>query len=178
MTSSKTPEEIELDRLTAAGTRTGTSIEPGRLMTVPARPPPKLTFWGLFRSPFTIVYRLLTVFTTLIPFLYRLNLKSRPTRRQLSPTDTASRFVREFEELYGSKHIPFEVGGYAEVTRRVADGDLYLLVVLISEEHDDTSTFCKEVLCDEGLEEWIQTNDCVVWGGNIADSEAHTGTPS
>jgi FAS-associated factor 2 len=32
------------------------------------------------------------------------------------------------------------------------------------------------VLCDEGLEEWIRTNDCVVWGGNIADSEAHTGT--
>ena len=50
------------------------------------------------------------------------------------------------------------------------------MVVLISEEHDDTAAFCKDVLCDEALSEWIRTNDCSVWGGNIADSEAHTGT--
>jgi FAS-associated factor 2 len=147
------------------------------LTAVPARPPPKLTIWSLLCSPFTTIHRLLAFFTTLIPFLSRLSLKSIPTRRQLSPADTASRFIREFEELYGSRHIPFQGRGYADVTQHVKDADLYLLVVLISEQHDDASAFCKEVLCDEGLEEWIRTNDCVVWGGNIADSEAHTGTP-
>ena len=176
MTSPKTPEEIELDRLTTSGTRAGIPMISRILTAVPARLPPKLTFWSLLRSPFTIIHRLLTFFTTFIPFLSRLSLKSTPTRRQLSPRDTASRFIREFEEVYGSKHIPFQGRGYADVTQHVKDGDLYLLVVLISEEHDDTSAFCKEVLCDEDLEQWIRTNDCVVWGGNIADSEAHTGT--
>jgi len=46
--------------------------------------------------------------------------------------------------------------------------------VLLSEEHDDTPQFCKEILCDEQLREWISSNDCVVWAGNVADSESHT----
>lgn len=113
----------------------------------------------------------------MLPYLSRLTFKptTTPARRQLSPADTASRFIREFEELYGPRHIAFESRGYAEVTSAVKELEKYLLVILISEEHDDTAGFCKEICCDEGFQEWIQTNDCLVWGGNIADSEAHTG---
>jgi hypothetical protein len=103
---------------------------------------------------------------------------SKPPRRQLPPQDTASRFIQEFEELYGHRHINFEKCGYSEVTRRVTESDKYLLVILLSDVHDDTTGFCKEVCCDEGFQEWIHANDCLVWGGNIADSEAHTGTLS
>ena len=50
-----------------------------------------------------------------------------------------------------------------------------MVVVLVSEEHDDTPVFCREVLCDGVFSEWIRENECFVWGGNVADSEAHTG---
>ena len=61
------------------------------------------------------------------------------------------------------------------MTHHVKDNDVYLLVVLVSEEHDDTPAFCRDVLCDDQLSEWVRANDVVVWGGNVADSESHTG---
>jgi len=72
-------------------------------------------------------------------------------------------------------NIPFEQHGYADSMHHVKENDVYLLVVLVSEEHDDTPAFCRGVLCDEMLSEWVQGNDVVVWGGNVADSEANTG---
>jgi FAS-associated factor 2 len=118
------------------------------------------------------------VLTSLLPFLARLPLlHTPPTRRQLSPADTASRFQREFEEVYGPQHIPFEPArGYAECTRRAKDEDRYLLVVLLSEVHDDTTSFCSDVLCDETFREWVREHEVICWAGNVADSEAHTGT--
>jgi FAS-associated factor 2 len=53
---------------------------------------------------------------------------------------------------------------------------VFLLVILVSEEHDDTPAFCKDVLCDDDFREWVRENECTVWAGNVADSEAHTGT--
>lgn len=148
-------------------------------MLGPPPQPPKFTFWTLLRSPFTTLHRLLT----LLHYLLRLSIFASPTttpkRRQLSPADTSSRFLREFEELYGQHHIPFAGGkGYAECTRTAKDVDRYLLVVLISEEHDDTAEFLRGVCCDEGFREWIFEEDVLVWGGNIADFEANTGTAS
>jgi FAS-associated factor 2 len=174
--TSKTPEEIELDRLNTTGARLG--IIPLKFsLTVDASPrhPPKVTLWTLICSPFTTLHRILAFFTTFIPYISRFRVNSTPTRRQLPPQDTASRFVREFEELYGLRHIPFEQRGYADLTHHVKDNDVYLLVVLVSEEHDDTPAFCRDVLCDDQLSEWVRVNDVVVWGGNVADSEAHTG---
>ena len=134
-----------------------------------------MTLWTLICSPFTTLHRILTFITTLFPYLSRFHLNSIPTRRQLASQDTACRFVREFEELYGPRHIPFEQRGYADLTHHVKQNDVYLMVVLVSEEHDDTPAFCRDVLCDEMLSEWVHGNDVVVWGGNVADSEANTG---
>lgn len=62
------------------------------------------------------------------------------------------------------------------MTQQVKISLQFLMVILVSEEHDDTAAFCKDVLCDVELLNWVQANDCVVWAGNVADSEAHTGT--
>ena len=143
MTSAETSEEIELDRLHPSGSRT--DAHSGMHASGPLCPPRKLTWWALFCSPFTTIQRILTFITTMIPYLSRFNLKSSSPRRQLPPQDTASRFIREFEELYGPRHVPFENRGYTEVTQHVKEKDIYLLLVLISEEHDDTVNFCKQV---------------------------------
>jgi FAS-associated factor 2 len=163
-------EGIELDRLNAAGARHASAERP--------RAPPKLTIWSLLRSPLTTIQRILAFITSFVPFLSQFKFSSRPVRRQLAPRDAASRFIREFDELYGRRHIPFEDSGYAQVTRRAKENLQFLMVFLLSEEHDDTPQFCKDILCDEHLREWISSNDCVVWAGNVADSESHTGIPA
>lgn len=176
MSSSKDAEEIELDKLNTSGERIGNIPSTSSMLIAAApRPLPKLTFWNLLWSPFVTLHRILAFIATLLPYLARLRLSSAPKRRQLLPQDTASRFIREFEELYGPSHIAFENRGYADVTRIVKERDMYFVVVLLSEEHDDTPSFCKDVLCDEQLRDWLHENDCLVWGGNVADSEAHTG---
>jgi FAS-associated factor 2 len=139
---------------------------------------PKVTLWTLICSPFSTLHRILALITTFIPYLSRFKFNSPPRRRQLAPQDTASRFTREFEEQYGERHVPFETRGYAQVTQHVKERDLYLMVVLLSDQHDDTPSFCRDVLCDQGLREWLRENECVVWAGNTSDSEAHTGLAS
>ena len=83
--------------------------------------------------------------------------------------------MREFEERYGRDHVKFEERGYADVAKHVKENLLFLVVILVSEEHDDTPAFCKDILCDDALKEWLQSNECIIWGGNVADAEAHTG---
>ena len=111
-----------------------------------------------FNLTYTIFQRVLGVVGYVFPFLPRLLSRfysggaSRPSRdsgrRPLNPRDTAARFMREFEEEYGVTHgtLPFHEGGYAQAFD-LAKRDLkYLLVVLLSPEHDDTAPFVRDTL--------------------------------
>lgn len=96
-------------------------------------------------------------------------------RRQLNPRDTAARFKREFEEEYGPNILPFFDGGYAQA-RDLAQKDLkFLLVVLMSPEHDYTSTFVQDTLLSHEVTTFINdpANNIILWAGNVQDSEAY-----
>ena len=96
-------------------------------------------------------------------------------RQPLSPRDTAARFAREFEEEYGSHSLHFFENGYAQAYD-LAKKDLdFLLVVLISPEHDDTSTFVRETLLSQEVTDYINDpqNNIILWAGNVQDSEAY-----
>ncbi|KAJ5247377.1 hypothetical protein N7468_002360 [Penicillium chermesinum] len=145
---------------------------------------------ALLFTPFNLIYRLLygsyRLFGTLFPFLPRLfNATSNPAlqgarrnttgRRSLGPQDTAARFIREFEEEHGSHSIPFLENGY-NMSLEKAHRDLkFLLVVLISPEHDDTSGWVRDTLLAPEVLEVINDprNNILVWGGNVQDSEAY-----
>jgi FAS-associated factor 2 len=96
-------------------------------------------------------------------------------RRMLMPRDTAARFKREFEEQYGSHALPFFDGGAAQA-QDLAKRDLkFLLIVLLSPEHDDTEQFIRETLLSQEVVDFINdpANNIVIWGGNVQDSEAY-----
>jgi FAS-associated factor 2 len=98
-----------------------------------------------------------------------------PGRRQLNPRDTAARFKREFEEEYGPSSLPFFEGGYAQA-RDLAQKDLrFLLVVLMSPEHDYTSTFVQDTLLSPEVTTFLNdpANNIILWAGNVQDSEAY-----
>ncbi|KAF2726054.1 hypothetical protein K431DRAFT_214434 [Polychaeton citri CBS 116435] len=98
-------------------------------------------------------------------------------RRPLNPRDAAERFVREFEEEYGVAHetLPFHEGGYAQAFD-IAKRDLkFLLVVLLSPEHDDTAPFVRDTLLSPELVDFVKnpSNNIILWGGTIHDAEAY-----
>lgn len=146
---------------------------------------------ALIFSPFNFLYRLLCgsfrLFGSLFPFLPRFfNVTTNPAlqgagrnttgRRALGPQDTAARFVREFEEEYGTTSIPFLENGYNMALEKAHRELKFLLVVLLSPEHDDTNGWVRDTLLSPEVTELIndtQNNNLLVWGGNVQDSEAY-----
>ncbi|KAI1299696.1 UBX domain-containing protein [Xylaria venustula] len=96
-------------------------------------------------------------------------------RRMLMPPDTAARFRREFEEEYGSTALPFHEGGFAQALDLAKQELKFLLIVLMSPEHDDTESFTRDTLLAPEVTNFINdpANNIVLWGGNVLDSEAY-----
>lgn len=96
-------------------------------------------------------------------------------RRMLMPRDTAARFKREFEEEYGPSELPFFEGGIAQAHDAAKKDLKFLLVILMSPEHDDTEWFIKDTLLAPDVAGFLKdpTNNIILWGGNILDSEAY-----
>ncbi|KAI9814242.1 MAG: hypothetical protein M1827_003408 [Pycnora praestabilis] len=146
---------------------------------------------SLFFTPFNILYRLLSgtlgFFGYLFPFLPRLlsNITSRNSRqgsmrntigrRPLNPRDTAARFTREFEEEYGSHSLLFYQNGYAQALDQAKKDLKFMLVVLLSPEHDDNSSFVRQTLLSSEVVDYIKDpiNNIILWAGSVQDSEAY-----
>jgi FAS-associated factor 2 len=93
----------------------------------------------------------------------------------LMPPDTAARFRREFEEEYGTNALPFYEGGFAQALDLAKRGLKFLLIILMSPEHDDTESFTRDTLLAPEVVDFIKdpANNIVLWGGNVLDSEAY-----
>jgi FAS-associated factor 2 len=96
-------------------------------------------------------------------------------RRPLNPRDTAARFKREFEEEYGHHSLPFFDGGYNQALDLAKKDLKFLLVVLISPEHENTLAFIQDTLLSPDVTSFINdpANNIILWGGNVQDSEAY-----
>jgi FAS-associated factor 2 len=144
-------------------------------------------------APFSLVYSLLSKYFRFMGFLFpfiprawgRLTASNINTpasrrgaatgRRPLNPRDTAARFIREFEEEYGSHHLPLFEGGYAQAFDLAKKELKFLLVVLVSPEHDETSSFVRETLLAQEVIDFLNDkgNNILLWAGSVSDSEAY-----
>ncbi|KAF9577652.1 hypothetical protein BGW38_007011 [Lunasporangiospora selenospora] len=157
---------------------------PNRQQDVPTRPPmtftrsvfsvlkwPVSTFWN-------VTWSLLMYFYTIFPQSFRLAITGRstrsgPTRPPQDAASVAARFLREYEENYGTTHPNFYAGGYSAALSRAKNELKFLLVYLHSDEHDATDAFCKETLSDSDLLSYLRSNDFLVWGGDVKESEGY-----
>lgn len=146
---------------------------------------------SLFLLPFSVLWKITQsfayLFGSLFPFLPRLLLNfysplnrrttsSRSTRRAVNPRDTAARFIREFEEDNGQTGLPFFEGGYAQALDLAKKDLKFLLVLLQSDEHDDTNTYNRETMGNSDVVKFIKDHDIILWGGTVQDSEAYQGS--
>lgn len=135
--------------------------------------------------PFNLLYRIfstvLAPFGFLVPsFVSRilsrlLTQRSKPARRALPPADNAERFIREFSEEYGDHTLPFVESGF-NLTLDNAKKELkFLLVTLLSPDHDDNSSWVRETLLSQQVATFLSSHkdDLLLWGGNVQDDEGY-----
>lgn len=91
------------------------------------------------------------------------------------PRDSAARFKREFEDEYGEHNLPFFDGGHAQAIDAAKKDLKFLLLILMSPEHDDTESFTRETLLSPEVVDFVNdpANNIILWGGNVLDSEAY-----
>lgn len=143
-------------------------------------------------APFSLVYSILSKYFRFMGYIFpfvprfwgRLTASNinRPTgrqttsgRRQLAPRDTAARFKREFEEEFGTHNLPLFEGGYAQAFDLAKKELKFLMIVLISPEHDETTSFVRETLLSQEVVEFVRNseNNIILWAGNVQDAEAY-----
>lgn len=146
---------------------------------------------GLFLMPFQLGFKFFSVIFRpiyyILSFLPRSlrpravsntitrGLRNTNGRKMLLPRDSAARFRREFEEEYGSNALPWFEGGFAQAQDLAKKELKFLLVVLMSPEHDDTASFARDVLLAPEVINYVTdpANNIIMWGGNVLDSEAY-----
>jgi FAS-associated factor 2 len=140
---------------------------------------------SLLFTPFTLLYRLFAIIISpigsLFPFIPRALARlvptqtPRPSRRSLAPADNARRFIREFSEEYGANDLPFVESGFNLALDNAKKDFKFLLVVLLSPSHDDTSSWVRETLLSSQVRSFFAShrNELFLWGGNIQDAEAY-----
>ncbi|KAJ1979652.1 Ubx domain-containing protein [Dimargaris verticillata] len=89
-----------------------------------------------------------------------------------SPRLQAGRFIAEFERQNGPQRPPFFEGAYEQAVRRAKEDLKGLVVVLISEEHDDTPEFCRRI-ADEAFSTFLEHHQLTIWGGNVRYADAY-----
>ena len=144
---------------------------------------------SLLLAPFGLLYKFvswpLRLFAYLFPFLPRLfranttrGIPRRPNtsgRRPLKPRDSVARLKREFEEEYGGNTLPFYEGGYAQALDLAKKDLKFLVIFLISPEHDDTSSFIRDTILSNEVTTFFNNpaNNIILWVGDVRDSEAY-----
>ncbi|CAO3696648.1 unnamed protein product [Umbelopsis ramanniana] len=95
------------------------------------------------------------------------------SQQRQDPQAIAARFLREFEDQYGATHVDFFAGGYSQALETAKRQLSFLMVVLQSDEHDDTPSFCRDTLTSEELITFVRENNILTWGGNVRETEGY-----
>lgn len=141
--------------------------------------------WKLFANLFRPIYYILSFLPQslrprAVSNSITRGLRNTNGRKMLLPRDSAARFRREFEEEYGPSGaggpaLPWFEGGFAQAQDLAKKELKFLLVVLMSPEHDDTAPFARDVLLNPDVAAFLSdpAANIVLWGGNVLDSEAY-----
>ncbi|KAG1083474.1 hypothetical protein G6F42_022202 [Rhizopus arrhizus] len=164
----KNREELEQEVATtvpAAETRSTSTTTPN---TTRKRPSLLLTIllWP-FGMAWNITWSILSLASRII--------MARPaiTQKKRDPRVLALEFIESFEQKYGSHHIEFFRGGYSQALEKARKDLKFMLVLLHSDDHDDTDAFCRNTLTSDRLVNFVRDKNILVWAGNVRETEAH-----
>jgi FAS-associated factor 2 len=96
----------------------------------------------------------------------------KPQQLSINPNRDAENFISEFNSNYDLNHVPFHNGSYQSAVAAAFQQSKFLIVYIHSPLHEDTDTFCQQVLCNQSFINFVNENT-IVWGGRVWDPEAY-----
>jgi FAS-associated factor 2 len=129
----------------------------------------------LIYLPFTLAYRLVTAPFSIGYWMWRFGtgfvgsmlFGSGGNRApDIDPATEAARFIQMLESHYGANHPAFLNGTYLQAVERARSECKLLVIYLHCELNDNAANFCRNTLCTEVVESFINDN-FVSWGSNI-----------
>jgi FAS-associated factor 2 len=109
------------------------------------------TFQGLLRNIFSFLVSLIS-------------------SDDLDPSAASSNFLSQFESTYGHIHPAFICGPFQSACNQAKAENKLLIIYLHSPNHQDTSVFCRNILCNEQIVQYFNVN-FLCWAGNVFNSE-------
>lgn len=117
------------------------------------RRPVGIMGWGywVISFPFQFIY---SKFLSLLRFAYRL-LRPDPRTILTDPLGDVTNFIQNFEGSFGRNHPNFFRGTYSQALNEAKTDLKFLLVYLHGPDHQDTPSFCREVLCSSEVTQFV-----------------------
>jgi FAS-associated factor 2 len=91
----------------------------------------------------------------------------------LNPELDTRRFLADFDMKFGSQHPQFSDSSYQNAVAQAFQNSRFLLVYIHSPMHEDTSRFCRQVLCTQTFSNFVD-NEMMMWAGQVWDAEAYS----
>jgi FAS-associated factor 2 len=135
--------------------------------------PPSLNFMSILLWPFGIAWN---ITWSILSFASRIWFQRQSITAHREPRDArvlAYEFKQTFESKHGKRHVEFFQGGYSQALEKARKELKFLLVILQSDDHDDTDLFCKETLTSRHMIDYLKEKSILVWGGNVKEAESH-----
>ncbi|XP_035223428.1 FAS-associated factor 2-like isoform X2 [Stegodyphus dumicola] len=132
--------------------------------------PTGLLGWSfLFISfPFQFVYSALVRLAR-----YALSfIRADPRRTVTDPIRDVTTFIEQFEETYGTEHPIFYRGTYYQAVNDAKQDLKFLLVYLHGDDHQDTDEFCRTVLCNPEVVNFVNSS-FLFWACSVNTSEGY-----
>ncbi|KAJ1522037.1 hypothetical protein ONE63_002355 [Megalurothrips usitatus] len=130
--------------------------------------PPSDGYWFSIRGLIQFGYNLVA---PLFMLAYRMIFGD--DRRSITdPVADVIKFIRSYEENYGSQHPVFYQGSYHQALNDAKHELRFLVVYLHSDVHQDNINFCRQVLSDENVTQYINTH-MLFWGCDVNSSEGY-----
>ncbi|KAE8748558.1 hypothetical protein FOCC_FOCC004734 [Frankliniella occidentalis] len=129
--------------------------------------PPSGGYW--FTRLYQFGYNLIA---PIFIFAYRLLFRGDHRRYVTDPVADVMNFIRSYEENYGNQHPVFYQGSYHQALNDAKHELRFLIVYLHSDDHQDNIDFCRQVLKDESVIQYINTH-MLFWGCNVNSTEGY-----
>lgn len=125
--------------------------------------------WGYYLITLPLRFTLASI-SSLLLLIYRIVYPG--PRRLTDPLEDVLQFIREYEAEYGTQHPSFFQGSYSQALSHAKTELKFLLVYLHCADHQDTPFFCRSILSDPSLLDYINTS-MVFWGCSVTSPEGY-----